>query len=616
MRGCTRGRGRGAGRPWRLGLALCVLAPAAAPRLLQNTPEAGQEAQASEEAPAAEGEAPAAGEPADAAPATPEPPRYRTADELDPVLQGWLGSGLAERIELGTTAGGRPIVGVVFGGTGQVPLAERPTVLLVGALDGRSVAGAEAVLRVAEELLAMPDKLPAEVAFLAVPWANPDGIARQLESGAGGGRNDQPGDEDRDGEVDEDGPDDLDGDGAITSLLLEDLSGPWARAEDDRLLRPARPGDAPRYRIVREGRDDDGDGRFNEDGPGGIVPDLDFPVDWRGPWTGAPTGPWPLSAPAARALADLALSRRVALALFFQGNHGGVAAPGGLASGGALGEGSRGAYAPDRVAFELAGRRFAAATGRPERPVQPLFAARGEERPGAALDWLYLARGALAIEVAAWGPEVESGARVRPQDARFVAEPKPAHDGPEPGGVDERQAPELERSWARWIDNTRGGIGFLDWQPIDLGGGRSGLLGGWLPNTRLNPPPELLPAAVRGLGDFVRTLAGDLPRLEIELVENERTGGEVVVLRVRVRNRGALPTGVGAASNGLGLNLRLQAPEGVEVLVGEREHALGHLAGGGSSVELSWILMMSEGASVTLRAETSWLAPTVREVRP
>ena len=332
-------------------------------------------------------------------PPAPQPaPRYRPAAELDPLLRGWLGTGLAERLSLGTSAGGRELVGVVFGGRGQLPLNERPTVLLIGGLDGVSLAGAEAVVRVTDELLAAPERLPPDIAFLAVPYANPDGLARTLASATGDGRNDAPADEDGDGAADEDGPDAQDDDGQITSLLIEDQAGRWARAEDDRLLRPARPGDAPRYALAREGRDDDGDGRFNEDGPGGIVPDQDFPVDWRGPWTGAPSGPWPLASPEARALADVALARRCALAVLFQGAHGGLAMPGGVGlaapADGAAGEEGTPILAPDRVAYELAGRRFAAATGRPERSPLRLCDARGAERPGAALDWLYLARGA------------------------------------------------------------------------------------------------------------------------------------------------------------------------------------------------------------------------------
>ena len=65
-----------------------------------------------------------------------------------------------------------------------------------------------------------------------------------------------------------------------------------------------------------EGRDDDGDGRYNEDGPGGVDLNRNFPVGWKGPMQDPVSGRWPLSEPAAKALADLAMSRRTAAAVF------------------------------------------------------------------------------------------------------------------------------------------------------------------------------------------------------------------------------------------------------------------------------------------------------------
>jgi hypothetical protein len=545
------------------------------------------------------------------------PPAYRVEGDLDALFRGWLGSGLAERLELGTSAGGRPLEGLVFGGSGQRSLAERPTILLIGGLDGVSNAGTEAVLRVTDELLAAPERLPADVAFLAIPWANPDGLARQMRDGTGAGRNDLPRDEDGDGMTDEDGPDDLDGDGVITSLLVEDPDGPFARAEDDRLLRPARPGDAPRFTLAREGRDDDGDGRFNEDGPGGIVPDLDFPVDWRGPWSGAPTGPWPLASREARALADLVLERRVAIALLFQGNHGGLASPGGvpLAPPGTPPEAVVGTPVDpaDRVAYEHVARLFASEVRRPLAPVPRLMDARGEERPGAALDWLYLACGVLALEVAPWGPAVDPAVQPHAQDAHFAS--VSAADSQAVAEPDARRASRIERAWAAWVDNAHGGMGFLDWQPVELGGGRAGWIGGWKPRTRLNPAPALLPLATSGLGDFVRRLAADVPAIAIE-ASIERTGGNVCVLKARVRNRGGLPTGAGVAADELGARLTLEVPQGAEVIVGARAQDLGVLAGGAASLEHSWVLLLPESASATLRVETPWLPTAQREVRP
>lgn len=569
--------------------------------------------------------------PADPQPVPVEPMGYRAPSEVRALVQGWLGSGVVELVEVGTSRGGRPIEGVRFGGLGATPLAERPTVLLVGGLDGVSLAGAETVMRLVGRLLETPDRLPEHCSFVAVPWANPDGLERWMASGVGDGRNDTPYDDDHDGAVDEDGPDDLDGDGLVLDLLIESPEGAWALADDPRLLRPARPGDAPRYDLAREGRDDDGDGRFNEDGPGGVVADRNFPLGWRGAWSGEPTGPWPLSEPSSRGLAELALGSRTTVVLLFQGNHGCLAIPGGTAPGAPpAGPGANRADGPrsaaadlvleaDRAAFEHVTRLFSKATGRRQTGVKPLAEARGGAREGVAVDWFYASLGALALEVSPWGPHVQEDLRRanegRVREGRFPLDAR-LTTGELDGDNDGPRASASDRAWAAWLDNTRGGIGFLDWQPIDLGDGRAGLVGGWLPRTRLNPPEDLVEETIFGMDAFVLSLANDLPKLEVEVSDVRRESGEVVVLRARVRNRGALPTGVGPESAGRGTTLSLDLPAGVQLLVGERSVDLGHLPGNGASDELSWILVAPEGTVLTLRAAAPLGVAVEREVRP
>ena len=93
----------------------------------------------------------------------------------------------------------------------------------------------------------------------------------------------RPVDDDRDGLTDEDPPDDLDGDGHITQMRIRDPNGRYKphekypqmmiRVEDDR---------RGQYRLLgREGFDNDGDGRVNEDGDGYYDPNRDWPWRWQ-----------------------------------------------------------------------------------------------------------------------------------------------------------------------------------------------------------------------------------------------------------------------------------------------------------------------------------------------
>jgi hypothetical protein len=172
----------------------------------------------------------------------------------------------------------------------------------------------------------------------------------------------------------------------------------------------------------------------------------------------------------------------------------------------------------------------------------------------------------------------------------------------------------VEQAWARWLDDTRGGIGFTEWQPVEIPERQGAWIGGWEPNTCLNPPVDILPQALRGMDAFVLDLARNLPRLEVDLRESKREG-KVCLLKARVRNLGTLPSGVGPVSESSAVRLRLEIAPGVTLHAGELENALGHLPGRGTSDEFGWLLTAPEGSLFRIVVESAWSPPTVREVR-
>ena len=515
---------------------------------------------------------------------------------------------LAHSLELGTLADGRRLPALLFGAEGPLALEARPCVLLLGALDGESATGGAAVLAVSAELLREPASLPAGVAFAAVPWASPEALELSLQGRSADGRNTRPLDEDRDGRVDEDGADDLDGDGALLQMLIEDPDGPWVRSSNQRLLARARAGDAPRYSLALEGKDDDGDGLFNEDGPGGVVLDLNYPVGRTGPWLDHLGGALPLSETLARNFADFALVRRAAVVILFQGNHGRLALPGGSKATNAAG------WMPDadRVVYERVHASFLGATARRNFAPATLLECRGRERRGAAVDWFYSVAGALTLELAPWGPTLDGEAETGAENARFDA---PRNDGSRKGldGV-----PPEDQAWARWLDDTRGGLGFVDWHPVDVGQGRQALVGGWEPGTRSSPPPESLARALQGLAEFTRRLSASLPRLEVRIAEASRDG-DICRIRARLANGGALPTGLSISdrrAGSVGAWLALELPAGAKLITGEERCTLSRLAGGGLSRECEWSVVAPVGSTFALRAGGDWSLAVTKELKP
>jgi len=534
--------------------------------------------------------------------------RYHSFDEMRALLEGWraLDPRRVEALVLPASAGGLVPPAIVFGADGPsaLPLAERATVLLLGGVDGRSLAGAEAVLRTAHLLLSGLDTLRPDLAFIAVPWASPDGLARAAAGENGDGRDARAVDDDEDGRSDEDGPDDLDGDGQILQLLLEDSQGPYTFSSDRRFLVPAVDGDGPRLVLVPEGRDDDGDGRWNEDGPGGVQYDAHFPAGWKGPGVDGAGGRFPLTDTLARALADMALERRTVFALVFQGNHGGLARPGGTLAA-ELGS------ARERATFDALASLFARNTGRSSVEARPLRGAHGGERPGALVDWLHATLGAVAVEVAVWGPDAV-GRDGRPVERRLAPVSR-TRSGPPPS--------DEQRRWGRWLDDVRGGLDFANWRPVELGIGRRAWVGGWRERVWLDPPAELLPNALQGIAPFVREVIDGLPRLDIEVLDVRREG-ELVRVRARAVNRGVFPTGAApewATSPWMrdgAVELRFEAPCDEALLAGNTRIDLGVLGGGSAGREGEWLVLAPPGALLVLEAHAPACGTARRELRP
>ncbi|MCY2960666.1 MAG: hypothetical protein NTY35_10920 [Planctomycetota bacterium] len=573
--------------------------PAVAPREEPPTPPAATIQGAGDVRPATTpGAAPVQEPAAQPMPALPAAwdARYRTHEDIAVWTNAWVATGLAEAVVLPASRSGRSTPALQFGAPGERPLAERPTVFLLGGLDGVSLAGCEGVVRAVDDLLRARGTLPPSVAFVCVPWASPDGLARTLAGEPCDGRDRLAVDDDGDLVLDEDGPDDVDGDGQILEMLVEDPNGPWTRGSDARFLVRAASGDRLRYTRSKEGRDDDGDGRFNEDPEGGVVLDLAFPVGWTGE-PGGLGGALPLDDDLSRALADLMRARPPLAVLAFQGNHGMLARAGGV-------EGLPWSDGPGTRADAAAVRLFAESTQRAQTDPIALRLARGESRPGAALDWIHSVVGALACEVGVWGPLDE---RVDPRGT--AGNPRA-----EPRSVSaaEASAPNTEGAWARWLDDVRGGIGFVDWHLVDLGDNRTALVGGWLPLARANPPKENLEVATQGLAQFVKKLAVGAPNLELRVVEASRDG-EVVTVRARLENTGRLPTGLGGAE---GARVTLELPNGARLLWGELDARLGVLDPGATSREITAVVLVPPGGTLKLAARAPWAAPVTREVKP
>jgi hypothetical protein len=207
--------------------------------------------------------------------------------------------------KMAVTPGGREMLMIEIGKSGTAV----PAVLVTANMTGTTPVATEAALSLASRIIA-DASLSAGRTWFIVPLGNPDAYARffakPLWSDPG---NATPFNDDTDDQTDEDGYNDLNNDGLITQMRVKAHDGTWVPVDGEpRLMRraDAAKGEKGIYRIYTEGIDDDGDGQYNEDVPGGTSVNINFPHLFKS--FGKRSGLYPGSAPESEALLKFAFA--------------------------------------------------------------------------------------------------------------------------------------------------------------------------------------------------------------------------------------------------------------------------------------------------------------------
>jgi len=217
--------------------------------------------------------------------------KYHSPEEVGTRLESLANANphLTKLTVLGQSGGERNLylLRIAAQPEGSVQPDSRPAVFVSANIEGPHLVGTEAALLLIEKLITgygsddrMTSLLENKTVYVA-PLLNPDGASKYFRSPQFECyTNDSPKDEDADGLTDEDGPEDLDRDGFITQMRIKDPHGEWTPDPDEpRLMQRADPqkGESGIYRIITEGLDNDKDGQYNEDPPGGIELNRHFP---------------------------------------------------------------------------------------------------------------------------------------------------------------------------------------------------------------------------------------------------------------------------------------------------------------------------------------------------
>ncbi|MCE9583793.1 MAG: hypothetical protein K8T20_15025 [Planctomycetes bacterium] len=525
-----------------------------------------------------------AGIPAAAEDASP----YRTFDQLATSLRAAAGAGGAARVSvMGKSSEGLDVLLVTIG-TGK-DVDRRPAVLVIAGVEGDGVAGSEIAARLVEELAKAGDertaKLLAERTIFVIPRLNPDGIERYF----GAGKRQDAGtarkwDEDRDGAEDEDGPDDLDGDGVILMMRVEDPAGEWVADEKDAgFMRKADlvRGEHGAWKVMTEGKDDDGDGALNEDGPGGV--DLNSNFTWNYRFHGPRTGPYQVSEPESRAVMDfVAAHPNIEAAFTFSSNDNCVRQVAPAPPPNPLpdpGSPVMALDAGDALWFAKSAETYRGKFGRDRIDPAPF-------REGGLAECLYFHWGILSLSSPGWSVPWKAG------DANGLAN----EDGPS-----------REARWAhRWMRENRASE-WVEWHAVTHPDfpGKKVEVGGWKPFSSILPQASSLDSLATKHADFVREMLEAFPRVAVKGLAAKKLDAALWEITATVTNDGAWPTALRQGERTRRARaVRIDVVPAVgEVVAGERTTLVPVLAPGGVR-ELKWVVKAAEGTEVEVKAET------------
>jgi hypothetical protein len=538
---------------------------------------------------------------------------FHTYEEATMLLRKWAQAhpNLVDLYSVGTSLEGREIWQITITNKKTGRHTDKPAFFIEGGRHAGEISGIEATLYFINHLLANYGKdaaittLVDTKTFYAKPHNNPDGAslyhytAQTLRSSV------RPVDNDGDGLLDEDAGEDLDGDGFVRQMRQFVGPGKGTAVIDDRdpgkrLMRTVGAGKGE-YLLFSEGYDNDGDGRVNEDGIGGLDLHRNYPENWRPMseetgrgYTQVGAGEYPLSEPETRAVFDFLMRHpHVAIAQSLD-----TSVP--MILRGPSTSKSEESMFPadlalirkfDQKGLEITGYPWAGDTffdysnrGRGGAPPSPN--ATGSPLFGHGPEFGYLYYGAVW-----YGNEIWNGGRLREADA----------DGN--GSTDDLEL-------MQWLDKNRPGKNdFQPWTKATHPTLGAVEVGGWNPKFwSQNPPPEMLETWARNEAMFNLYLAQQLPQVAIVSASAKPGADGTFDLTVTVTNSGGIPTALEMAKRVKivredAVTLQLAAGQTVVRAGGDAPGGGGRGAGGGGRGG------GAAGAPTRASQNIGWLAP-------
>lgn len=584
--------------------------------------------------------------------------KYKTNPEVQKALNTLQQQAPDRTIlhKIADSPGGEPVYVLEIG----KELKNVPAIFVAANFEGKTPLSTEGALYLAKMLLDSASYTK-NVKWLILPLPNPDATSGYFspvrwERSV----NNFKVNDDKDNQLGEDGPDDLNGDGLITQIRVEDPEGTFVISEKEpRLMVKADPskGERGRFKIYQEGLDNDGDGEYNEDGPGGINVGINFPHLFK--TNAKETGLWPGEAPETYGIMKFIFSRPDIAMVFTIGTSDFcLAPPRSGRKGGANMESlkvparyaSRIGADPDKsytmaevielvkaampsrggssvTAETVAGMLGLGPSVNPLEDDLKLYTESSEkykaflkakgfstERLAAEPDkdgsfelWAYYHLGLPSFSMNLFTPPKTT--ETKPADA------KTKEAGSSGAAARPVEADEREKSILAYSDKSLNGTGFVKWQQFTHPTLGKVEIGGIAPFVTSTPPAERIDSLCRIQLPWLLNLSKKLPDLRIMKEVVTELGAGIYRLELFVENRGIFPypTAMGTKNRQPAPVVVILEGDGLELLEGYQRTPLGDI-GGNQVKKLTWTLKIGKGA-VKAHLESPLFDATVKQIK-
>ncbi len=460
---------------------------------------------------------------------------------------------------------------------------EKPAICIVAGIDAFHLAGVESSLQIAENILQNSSKdsvqkILEQKTIYIIPCLNPDAYQQAFAKiKYERNYNASNSDNDRDGKLNEDNFEDLNNDGYITLVRIEDPTGEYKSHKDEPRIMvkaDASKGEKGTHILISEGIDNDKDGKWNEDGEGGIILNKNFTFNY--PFFTDGAGEYAVSEPENRALLDFLYEAKNVYAVFQFGLVNNLTEP---------------------VKFDKAKVMQKIITGWQEKDVKvneqvsKLYEKAGIKayptlatQAGNFSDWAYFHYGRFSFGTPVW------------------ALPK---DTAKKNATDNEEVRFLRWAEANKINNV-----FLDWKPINHPDfpNKKAEIGGIVPFAKYNPPFNLLKELAEKHSQFFVEFLWQMPTLQITNVRTENLTGGLTRIVADIHNKGLLPTHseLGEKTRNVDkLKIELITQKNQTIVSGKRREVIRKPLSAGEKMEVSWIVAGSGEVQIQIQCATT-----------